>query len=214
MVRSLAGMIFCILLLLSCRKDPYNCETGIYSLRQPVYTSHPAGVLKLGDTLHLRFELPFRVFNRATGDTSDISRHEQIFQRVWMMSLFKDQYSQTGLNTTYTPNAFRSISPNVNIQALNHRGIHRGFSFYLKKGTNGFMADIYLLPVNRGLYAFSLRGGAIENVPCGAGVDAFYDNYDRVAGLELEEELLGRRLDSTSRRLSLEGTNNMTVKVI
>lgn len=212
MKTGIVGILASCFIMFGCKKDLISCD-GVYSLAHPVVTSHPEGVLKLGDTLRLQFVLPFRTFNRATGDTADISRHDFIYQRIWVMQLVRDAYHPSGFTTVFVPNDFRYLSSSVAVQSLFHLKTHRGIQFYMKKAANAFVADVSVIPTKRGVFTLNLRDGVMEKVVCGGIVDSYWERHVVAKSVDVLETFIERPLSDTIRPTYLRANFNYRIRV-
>jgi len=179
------------LILVGCKPEiPDNCE-GQYSFKRPYITSHPLGVVKVGETITIEISLPMDDYNYSSDSIVNISRFKKVLCGFNVHQCLLDSTNPAEIVTVGAKNEFKYSSPNVRLDFTEGVSGRNRVRFYLRKDEKKFVATVNIIPLKKGMFFIGLLSGLIEDAFCKADVFCYFGNIDPTLGLEKIEKHFG-----------------------
>lgn len=183
-------------LFVGCKPEiPDNCDGGEYRLLMPVVTSHPLGVVKVGDTISVHFSLGLRSYNFSSNSEVSVDRFKKFLAGLGMIRFDSVGISGARVSAVDAKDDFLYTSPNTAID-LRDRGTRDNVvRFYLRKAQDSLKATLLLIPKRAGVFDMIIPDGIIEDAFCWTFMRANILNVSAVQNVKNFEMATGLKLD-------------------
>lgn len=171
-----------------------NCGGQDYLIPSPVTISATNGRVRLGDTIFLYYSLPLQATNLATGGlTADLSRFRRFSIATSVIRYDTASAQPLRLSTANGKSDFNYSSPHTTVSIMNQRDNDPTFRFFLIRRGDSMIASIRIMPRRKGIFAFVLGQGIIEDAICRADLDLRFASGSIASDMENFRNFTGVR---------------------